>query len=337
MSKITIKNLAAMTGLSQATISLSLRDHPRIPESTKARVLKTAREAGYVYNRQAANLRMSRTRTLAVCLNSIENPVISRIFTSMLHFFQSENWMAMFGDSEDSREKQSEFISTAIEYNVGGIIVIPAAGTLFSDLEQYARLVPMVVAIRDLPGSMLDQAKIDYEGGVSAAVDHLVALGHRRIAWIGGGLATETAKVGLDAFRGRLHHHGITAEPSWIQSCLTSRKNGLDAMNTLLRNGSDVTAALCYSDLLASGALRALQEAGLQAGRDLSVIGFDDLDEASYTVPPLTTVRIDQPLVGAASARILLQRIKDGSMPRQVVNIPAELIVRATTGPAPVR
>lgn len=333
MSKITIKNLAAMTGLSQATISLSLRDHPRIPEATKARVLKTAQEAGYVYNRQAANLRMSRTRTLAVCLNTIENPVISRIFTSMLQFFQSENWMVMFGDSEDSREKQSEFINTAVEYNAGGLIVIPAAGTLFSDLGQYARVVPMVVAIRELAGSTLDQVKIDYEGGVSAAVDHLVSLGHRRIAWIGGGLATATSKVGRDAFLARLAHYGIAAELDWMQSCLISRKNGFDAMNTLLRNGSGITAVLCFSDLLASGALRALREAGLSPGHDISVVGFDDLDEASYTAPPLTTVKIDQPLLGVTSARLLLGRIKDGSMPRQMVNIPAELIVRATTGP----
>jgi LacI family transcriptional regulator len=104
MKKISIKDLATLTGFSQATVSLALRDHPRISDATKEQVLRTAKEVGYVYNRQAANLRTSRTHTVAVCLNTIENPVVSRIFTSLLHFFQSQDWMVMFGDSVDSPE-----------------------------------------------------------------------------------------------------------------------------------------------------------------------------------------------------------------------------------------
>ena len=121
MRKVSIKDLAARTGLSLATVSLSLRDHPRISDDTKGRVRKAAQELGYVYNRQAANLRMNRTRTIAVCLNTIENPVISRIFTGLLHFFQSQDWMVVFGDSEDSPEKQAAFLSTTLENNVAAL------------------------------------------------------------------------------------------------------------------------------------------------------------------------------------------------------------------------
>jgi LacI family transcriptional regulator len=335
MGKITIKDLAVMTGLSQATISLSLRDHPRIPDSTKQRVLRVAREAGYVYNRQAANLRMSRTRTVAICLNTIQNPVISRISTGLLHCFQSHDWMVMFGDSEDSKEKQAAFINTAVEYNVGGLIVVPAVGTEIDDLKQHAGIVPMVLAVRELAQNLLDQVRIDYEGGVSAAIDHLVTLSHRRIGWIGGGLATQTSRAGLTAFRSRLHHHRIKEREEWIRPCLISRQAGFDAMQILLLNEARPTAVLCFSDVLASGAMHALREAGLTPGREMSVVGFDDLDEARFMTPPLTTVKIDQPALGLAAGELLLNRIADPAMPRQVKTVPAELVVRETSGPAP--
>ncbi|MFB2553180.1 LacI family DNA-binding transcriptional regulator [Ciceribacter sp. sgz301302] len=331
MRKVSIKDLAARTGLSQATVSLSLRNHPRISDDTKSRVLKAAKELGYVYNRQAANLRMSRTRTIGVCLNTIENPVIARIFTGLLHFFQSQEWMVVFGDSEDQPQKQAAFLSAALENNMAGLIVVPAVGTRLEDLQAIARFVPLVVALRELRQSTLDQVRIDYEGGVHAAIDHLAALGHRKIGFIGAGLATETSRIGLAAYRARMRHHGLDAPPALTQACPTSRQAGFHAMTALIEKGADMTAVLCFSDLIASGAMRAMAEAGLVAGRDISVVGFDDLDEASYLQPPLTTVRIDQPFLGEAAGRLLLNRISDAGMPRQVVTIPSQLVLRATS------
>lgn len=331
MRKVSIKDIAARTRLSQATISLSLRNHPRISDETKNRVLKAAQELGYVYNRQAANLRLSRTRTIAVCLNTIENPVLSRVFTGLLHFFQSQEWMVVFGDSEDSPQKQADFLSTSLENNVAGLIVVPAEGTRLDDLLAVSRFVPMVVALREIRNSPLDQVRIDYEAGVGAAIDHLVSLGHRQIGWIGAGLATETSRTGINVYRARMRHHGLDVPAALVQPCPTSREAGYHAMKTLIEKAPGMTGVVCFSDLLASGAIRAMADADLVPGRDISVVGFDDLDEASYMVPPLTTVRIDQPFLGEAAGRLLLNRIKDNTMPRQVVTIPSQLIVRGTS------
>lgn len=331
MRKVSIKDIAARTGLSQATVSLSLRNHQRIPDETRNRVRKAAEELGYVYNRQAANLRMSRTRTIGVCLNTIENPVISRIFTGLLHFFQSQEWMVVFGDSEDSPEKQAAFLSASLENNMAGLIVVPAVGTKLEDLAAVSRFVPLVVALREVRNSPLDQVRIDYEGGVTSAVDHLVSLGHRKIGWIGAGHATETARIGLNAYRVRMRHHGLDVPSALVQTCPTSRQAGFHAMKSLIDRAPEMTGVICFSDLLASGAIRAMADAELVPGRDISVVGFDDLDEASYMLPPLTTVRIDQPFLGEAAGRLLLNRINDASMPRQVVTIPSQLIVRGTS------
>jgi LacI family transcriptional regulator len=200
---------------------------------------------------------------------------------------------------------------------------------------RYSRFVPIVVAIRELPEVDLDQVRIDYQGGVSAAIDHLAALGHRHIGWIGGGLVTQTSLVGLAAFRSRLRHHRIRVRDEWIRLCLISRRNGYDAMHALLAAPPHPTAVLCFSDMLASGALHAIREAGLTPGRDISIVGFDDLDDAPFMAPPLTTVRIDQPALGLAAGQLLLRRVRDRSLPRQVTTIPAELVVRESSGPPP--
>ena len=332
MARTTIKDIARIAALSQATVSLALRNDRRISAETKSRVLKIARETGYIYNRQAANFRMNRSRTVAVCLNTMENPIVAHVFTSLLRVFQPEGWMVLFGDTEDSADKQKDFITSVMEHNIDGIVVIPAVGTDAGELADLARQVPIVLALRAVPGSQLDQVRIDYRGGVEQAVDHLVGQGHRRIAWMGGGLATETSRVGLDGFRDRLAHHRIQLQPTWIHRCLTSRRNGAEAMRALRAGAPELSAVLCFSDLLAAGALKQLAEDGVVPGRDMSVVGFDDLEEASYLLPPLTTVRLDQALLGESAARLLLDRINDPAMPQKVMTIAAELVVRGTTG-----
>ncbi len=291
MRKVSIKDLATITGLSQATVSLSLRSHPRISEATRNRVLQAAQEAGYVYNRQAASLRLQKTRSVAVCLNTIENPVATRIFTGLVQYLQARDWTVVFGNSEESTRRQSAFLSTALENNVAGLIVLPAVGTTLDDLMEFARFVPTTVVLRDLAGCTLDQVRIDYAGGIRAATDHLIGLGHRRIGWIGAGLPTETSSTGWSTFRDRIREAGLDLPPERVRRCTISRQAGHTAMREMLAEAPDVTAVLCFSDLLASGAIRAMADAGLRPGDDISVVGFDDLEEASYMLAPLTTVR----------------------------------------------
>lgn len=330
--KITIKDLAQLANVSPATISLALNRSPKIARDTRERILRLSEQAGYVRNQQAASLRQQQSRTAAICLNTVDNPVFSSIVRATERFLWSRGWAVMFGETEDSVEKQSAFIARLIEHNVAGLVVIPATGTRAGDLERFAHHIPIVLASRALEGSVLDQVNIEYKSGVSAAVEHLVAQGHREIGWIGGGLDTSTSHRGFQAYRAALKRAGIEYRAAFSCRCIPSRQNGLRAMRQLRERAPDLTAVLCFSDLLASGALAALRTLGLTPGRDISIVGFDDLEEASYMAPPLTTVRIDLALLGEAAARLLVNRIAEPLLPRQDASIAVQLVVRESTG-----
>jgi LacI family transcriptional regulator len=241
----------------------------------------------------------------------------------------------MFGETEDSVEKQSAFVARVVEHDVAGLVVIPATGTRAEDLERFARHIPIVLASRALEGSVLDQVNIEYESGITAAVEHLVAEGHRGIGWIGGGLDMSTSRRGFLAYRTALRRAGIDFRASWSYRCAPTRQNGERAVQHLRERAPDLTAILCFSDLLASGAMAAMRKLKLSPGRDMSIIGFDDIEEAAYMAPPLTTVRIDLALLGEAAARLLVNRIADPLLPRQKASIAVQLVIRETTGSPP--
>ncbi|EAR51297.1 putative phosphoenolpyruvate carboxykinase regulator transcription regulator protein [Oceanicola granulosus HTCC2516] len=333
MRKITMADLARLAGVSPAAVSLALRGSSKISEATRERIRALAVEHGYVYDRQAAYLRTRVSSTIAMCLHTITNPTFSAILTSAERVFWEEGWTVMFGDSEDDLAKQRAFIARSIESNIAGLVVSPAAGTRSADLEEFRGHVPMVLASREVEATELDLVRIDYVKGIELAVAHLAELGHRRIAWIGRGAETGARPPGFASFVAALEARGLAFEPRHGHFCDPDRRSGYDGMTRLLETAPEITAVLCFSDMIAIGALRALHEAGRAPGRDVSVVGFDDLDEAQYATPPLTTVRIDLPELGRAAARTLLDRMADPAAPQRLVKIDAVLVPRGTTAP----
>lgn len=333
MRNVTMADLARLANVSPSAISLALRNSPKISRETRERIVALAAEHGYFYNRQAADLRKQTSRTVAVCLHTITNPVFSSVLTAIERFFWTQGWMVMFGDCENDIEKQSAIIARSIENNVAGLVVSPASGTRTEDLEPFARRAPIVLAAREIDTDVIDRIRIDYGRGVELAVAHLAELGHRAIGWIGGGADTATARMGFASYRAALKCRGIIDRESWHMLCPPDRAGGHAAMNSLLQRAQEVTAVMCFSDQLAIGAMTALRERGLVPGHDISIVGFDDTEEARYTYPPLTTVRVDLPLLGESAGRLLLNRINEFDLGRQELHIPAQLVVRATSGP----
>src|SRR5580693_9486774 len=143
----------------------------------------------------------------------------------------------------------------------------------------------IVVAGREIRGGAFDRVCIEYEKGLTSAVSHLVSLGHRAIGWMGGGSNTATARRGIRIYREVLLKHGLRPTNLWQYTCLPSRHEGYAGMRQLLKVAPELTAVVCFSDLLAIGAMRALHQQGMIPGRDMSVIGFDDLEEACCAIP----------------------------------------------------
>ena len=241
----------------------------------------------------------------------------------------------MFGDSGDEIAKQNAFIARSIESNVAGLIISPAVGTTPRHLEAFGQRLPIVVAGREIRGGAFDRVCIEYEKGLTSAVSHLVSLGHRAIGWMGGGSNTATARRGIRTYREVLLKHGLRPTNLWEYTCPPSRHEGYAGMRQFLTVAPELTAVVCFSGLLAIGAMRALHQQGMIPGRDMSVIGFDDLEEAEHAFPPLSTVHIDLGRMGERAAEFLLARAENRQMPRQEASIAVELVLRQATAPPP--
>lgn len=192
---------------------------------------------------------------------------------------------------------------------------------------------PFVLVTRYLHGVDADYVGADNVLGAVLAVDHLIAGGHRRIALVGGPADSSARQDRQRGYRDALARHGLSVDNTLSIASPVTRDGGHRAMFVLLQHRDPPTAALCYNDVVALGAMLALQAAGLAPGQDIAVVGFDDIEEAALWRPTLTTVSIPPGQIGARAAALLLERIADpDGLPRQVILAPT-LVVRDSSGP----
>lgn len=336
--RITLSDIAEAAGVSRATVSLVLRNSPTIPPRTHEHVLRHAAALGYVYNRAAAALRTGGTHIIGLAIHDITNPYFAAIAASVQHELGQIGRMAFLGDSGDSPEQQRAFVEAVREYNVDGIIMSPAAG---SDPAWVAQLkdwrLPCVMFSRSLPGVEVDYVGGDNFGGMKRQTLHLLALGHRRIATIGVNETISTGRERLAGYLAALAEAGVAPVPEQVVACPATRKEGHDTLIRLLRQDDPPTAIVCFNDILAFGVMLGLQSLGLAAGRDISVVGFDDVDESVLWHPALSTEYVSCAAIGQATVRLLMRRIADPGAPVERVVIPSEPRVRQTSLPPPSR
>lgn len=330
--RITLSDIAQAAGVSRATVSLVLRNSPTIPERTRQHVLQHAEALGYVYNRGAASLRTDSTHIVGLVVHDITNPYFAEIVAAIQRELISHQLVAFLGDTRDSPELQRSFVDTVREYNVDGIIMSPAQG---SDPELIARLrqwrLPCVLFSRNLAGVEVDCVVGDNHGGMLQHTRYLLSLGHRRIAFIGANDHISTGHERLQGYLAGLREAGITPDPQLVVPCPPTRVDAHNALIGLLQLADPPTAAACFNDVTAFGAMLAVQNLGLKIGRDVSITGYDDVAEAQLWRPALTTQRISCEDIGREAVRLLLRRIADRGAAVERVTIPLDFKVRQTT------
>jgi LacI family transcriptional regulator len=193
---------------------------------------------------------------------------------------------------------------------------------------------PVVLVVRDL---FFDN-DTDYVGpdnvlGAKLAVEHLIAHGHRRIAFIGGPAQSAPRRDRLLGYRSALEQHNLSVDETLLPTSATTRMGGYQAILSLLMQNDPPTAALCYNDIVAFGVMLGLQAHGRMPGQDFAVIGFDDIADAALWYPPLTTVSIAPYQMGATGAQRLLERIASPDDPPRRIILPPSLVIRASCGP----
>lgn len=335
---VTLQAIADDLGISTATVSLALRGNPAVADTTRRKVEERARELGYVYNRSAASLRTSRSHMIGVCVHDVANPYFVELLTSIEHVALESGRTMLLGTYGESFERQQRLLRTFREYRPDGVILCPAAGTALEDLDVLTRSgVPIVQLSREIIGAPLDFVGSDDRLGTFKAVRRLHELGHRRIAYFGGVEAVSTGRQRHDAYREALAECGLPFDPALIAQGWGRRQTGIEAVERVFAFKDPPTAALCFNDLTAFGAMLGLYKRGLEPGRDFSLIGYDDVSEASQWTPGLTSLSHAHREPGRLAAETLLKRIADPGLPVARFAIEPVLMERGTTAPPPTR
>nr|WP_282571810.1 LacI family DNA-binding transcriptional regulator [Roseomonas acroporae] len=347
-SRVTLNHVAEAAGVSRATASLVLRGSSLVAETTRARVQEAVSALGYVYNRGAAMLRARRSHTIGLLVTDLTNPFFAELAMGVQETLDAAGSVAFLASTGEDAARQERFLRRMREQNVDGVVLCPATGTppaLVARLREEWRL-PCVQALRHvgvadgahanapagaLPGG--DYAGADYERGIDQATEHLIRLGHRRIAMIGGALRHSATRERHAGFLAALRRHGLPGD--LVLRVPLTRRDGAEAVAALLDRADAPTAAVCFNDIVAFGAMLGLESRGLRAGEGFAVIGVDDVPEAPLSRPPLTTVATHPREVGEVAARLLLRRIDDPARPRESVVLPTHLVIRGSCGAPP--
>ncbi|MBZ0163880.1 MAG: LacI family transcriptional regulator [Notoacmeibacter sp.] len=333
--KIKLSTIADALGVSTATVSLALRDSPLVADGTRERIKAHAREIGYIYNRRAASLRTSRSGIVGVVVHDIMNPFFAEILRSIETELDRSRQTFILSNHYDQVEKQRNFIDTLLQLGADGVIMSPAIGTPAADIRVAEdNGLPVVLIARSVEGADVPVFRGDDAYGTALATDHLIALGHRRIAMIGGTDQTSTGRDRYQGYVNAMKKVGLPVRADWRIVGPRTKQAGFDATRRFLDLSDRPTAAVCWNDLVAIGLMNGLNRAGLLPGRDVSVTGYDDLEEAAIAMPALTTVWNGQREVGRRAANALLDRLNGIEMHGGQELIRPELHVRQSTGPA---
>ena len=333
-ARVTLVDVAQHANVSRATASLVLRGSSLVAEDTRQRVLSSMEQLGYVYHRAAASLRTLRSHTIGLVVPDITNPFFAELTVGIEARLDEANEVVLLANTSESLEKQDRVLAAMHENNVDGVLFCPAQGTPRAVIDRlHRRRLPVVLLVRYLFDIAIDYAGADNVLGAELGAEHLIAHGHRRIAFIGGVSDSSARRDRLLGYHHALARHGLAADWALLPVSPPTRDGGYAAIRELLSQEDPPTAALCYNDVVAFGVMLGLQAGGLAPGRDFAVVGFDDIAEAALWPQPLTTLAVAPCQIGTEAVRLLLGRIAHpGDATRQAI-LPPRMVVRASCGP----
>lgn len=332
-STATIADVARLAGVSTAVVSLTLNDRGRVAEVTRQRVKRAAEELGYVANFAARSLRGGRTNLLGVVVHDLT----AQYFATIVHganeaAIRGGRDLVLYTTSAD-QERERERVGALNSGLADGILIIaPRNSDDYLQTLERSR-VPVVLVSPGGLATHLPSVGGDNYGGMRAATQHLIGWGHSRIGFIVGNPKDEPSRERLRAYREGLHEASLPFDASLVIPGNFTVARGFSATEELLNLDDPPSAILAANDLSAFGVIEAVKSRGLRVPDDVSVVGFDDIPMAGQSYPPLTTVRHPLHDMGEQAVKRLLALIEGGTVGTEQLELPSELIVRASTGP----
>ena len=337
---VTIKDIARQAGVTHATVSRALRGSPLISVETSKRIRQIATESGYQLSAAARSLKTNRSQVLGVIVSHIADPFFSEILQGIDEIAQQGGYSLFIAAAQHSLTREQAIVKTMREHRVDGVII---CSTPFSAEQSQLLLsynTPSVVINNQSAEDYRYSIYHDDLYGSQQVAQHLIDLGHRRIAYLGSALSARANFQRLMGFKERMQAAGIPVPEHFIREVEANDPEAASqAIGHFLALAERPTAIFCFNDMLATGALKGLQQAGLSVPQDCSVAGFDNITFSAYTNPPLTT--FDQPKreIGIQAARLLLgllDHTEADSPPPTIQTLRGTLLVRASTAPPPM-
>ncbi len=338
---VKLKDVAASAGVSTATVSLVLNKKPGVNAKTREKVLQVSRRLGYTPDGIAQRLATQRSRTIGIIVTDIENPFFATITKYLDEYIKEAGYGLVFEISNDDLTREENSIRDLIGKRVEGLVIVPTLRKLRSDFAVFDRLrglgIPCVFLTSYYPGLDCHCVMTDLEHGSYLITRHLMALGHRDIAFL---VPHDTrvvpAALRIKGFTRALREQKCAFRQDMIVRCREPNfRNGYEKTASLIKRRKP-DAIMAINDILALGAKRALNEAGYRVPQDIAVAGFDDVIFASISEVPLTTVKQDVPEMCRLAVRDLMSllALKDPSRkPFLFRSVRPSLIVRASTSP----
>jgi LacI family transcriptional regulator len=332
--RATIADVAARSGVSTATVSRILAGIGAARPETRARVVAAARELEYRPSGVARALKTHATRTLGLLITDIENPFYPQVVRAVEDTAHELGYGIVLCNAADDPGRELRSLNLLLERRVDGLIVASSRATRRHAALLAQASIPVVLVNSHASGSNLPAISTAHRSGARLATEHLLGLGHRVIGHISAPRANAAAGLRLAGIRDALRAAGLAVDGLVVAVGDGHVAGGQEAATALLANPG-LSALVCYNDLTAIGALRAVRAAGRQVPDDVSVVGFDDIDLAAWTDPPLTTIR----QLTAEMGRWAVERLTDilrspssaAAAPR--VTLQPELVVRGSTAP----
>ncbi len=330
-SRVSIKDIAEMAGVSHSTVSRALQGTGRMSEETRARILALADELGYTPDALAQSLVRGRTRTVGVVVTTIADPFVAGIIDGIEEVAGKAGYTVLLGASHMDPAREMSVVENLRQRRVDAVIVTASrVGSYYSEhLRRFG--VPIVLVNNMVESEYLYAISCDQVEGARQATAHLLSLGHRRIAYVGSSFREHSSKQRRRGYEMALEEAGITTDPNLVVIPQENRDVTVGRRALEMLWPHNPTAIFAYNDLTAIGIMMAARDMGIRIPQDLSLVGFDNIEATEFVTPPLTTVHQPREAMGRAAMNMALDLLKEKTIKNRM--LACKFIVRSSTSP----
>ena len=328
-----IKDVAREAGVSTATVSHVINNTKYVTDITRERVLRAIKSCDYYANAHARTLASGRSNIIGLLVSDISNPFFPELVKSIEDAAFECGYNLILVNTNYDAKRAADYVRRMIELNVAGVALMTTELDRKLIEELARRKVPVVLHNVGITGEHMSDVLVDYGSGIEEAVEHLVSLGHRRIAHIAGPGRFRSAVMRRQSFLDSVSRHLPGVPTPAIYEGDFKFDGGRRAASELLAANEFATAVVVANDMMALGAMHEFRAAGLTIPRDISVVGFDDISFAALSQPPLTTVCSPRVEIGRKAIEALMATIKQSGASGEEVSVRTFLVLRSTTAP----